>query len=62
MTGPAPAREIARRLSPYSAWIVLVLLIAYGSLVVRNFLSTENLSAVLYQYSIIGLLALGQFL
>ncbi len=62
MTGTPSARELFRRLGPYSAWVVLLLLLAYGSIGVRNFLSTENLSAVLYQYSIIGLLALGQFL
>ena len=42
--------------------VVLLLLLAYGCIGVPNFLSTENLSAILYQYSIIGLLALGQFL
>jgi ribose/xylose/arabinose/galactoside ABC-type transport system permease subunit len=51
-----------RRLSPYSAWIVLAVLLAYGAVGVRNFLSQMNLSAILYQYSIIGLLALGQLL
>lgn len=62
MTVTASARGVARRLGPYSAWIVLLLLLAYGCIGVPNFLSTENLSAILYQYSIIGLLALGQFL
>jgi len=58
----ASARRLAQRLNPYSAWIVLLVLVAYGAFGVRNFLSQMNLSAILYQYSIIGLLALGQFL
>jgi ribose transport system permease protein len=62
MMSTVSSRELGRRLSPFSAWIVLLILFAYGSICVRNFISTENLSAILYQYSIIGLLALGQFL
>ena len=62
MRNSAAARRTWQRLNPYSAWIVLLVLVAYGAFGVRNFLSQMNLSAILYQYSIIGLLALGQFL
>jgi ribose transport system permease protein len=62
MSSSANARRLWQRLNPYSAWIVLLVLVAYGAFGVRNFLSQMNLSAILYQYSIIGLLALGQFL
>lgn len=55
-------QTILRRLNPYSALIVLLVLVVYGAVGVRNFLSQMNLSAIFYQYSIIGLLALGQFL
>jgi ribose transport system permease protein len=48
--------------SGQSTLIVLLLLILYGVLRVRWFVSEANLSAIFYQYSIIGLLALGQFL
>ena len=49
-------------ITDHSTLLVLVLLVLYGALGVRWFVSERNLSAILYQYSIIGLLALGQFL
>ena len=54
--------RLMARLGPYSALAVLILLFAYGALAVPHFLSSMNLSAILYQYSVIGLLALGQLL
>jgi len=57
-----PFQRLLSRVNPYSAPIVLFLLTIYGAAAVPNFLSTLNLSAILYQYSIIGLLALGQFI
>ena len=45
-----------------STMIVLALLVAYGSIGLENFLTELNISAILYQYSIIGLLAIGQLL
>jgi ribose/xylose/arabinose/galactoside ABC-type transport system permease subunit len=55
-------RSVLAGLNDYSAALVLLCLLAYGALWVPNFLSEMNLSAILYQYSIIGLLALGQLL
>jgi ribose/xylose/arabinose/galactoside ABC-type transport system permease subunit len=49
-------------LSRYSAQIALILIFAYGALTLDNFLTELNLSAILYQYAIIGFLALGQLL
>jgi ribose transport system permease protein len=45
-----------------STLIVLFFLVAYGSIGLENFLTELNISAILYQYSIIGLLAIGQLL
>lgn len=42
--------------------LVLLALVSYGVLGVKWFFSQSNLEAILYQYSIIGLLALGQLL
>ena len=61
MNNPA-LRRFVTRLNPYSTAVVLGLLVIYGAACAPNFLSTMNLSAILYQYSIIGLLALGQFI
>jgi len=55
-------RQVLPRLNDYGAALVLLCLVAYGVFRVPNFLSEMNLSAILYQYSIIGLLALGQLL
>ena len=55
-------RAVLLGLDDYGAALVLLCLVAYGALRVPNFLSEMNLSAILYQYSIIGLLALGQLL
>jgi ribose/xylose/arabinose/galactoside ABC-type transport system permease subunit len=45
-----------------SAPVALAILFVFGSLAVPNFLSERNLTAILFQYSIIGFLALGQLL
>ncbi len=45
-----------------SALVALVITFTTGSLLIPTFLTRLNLSAILYQYSIIGFLALGQFL
>jgi ribose/xylose/arabinose/galactoside ABC-type transport system permease subunit len=45
-----------------SATMALILVFAAGSIFVQMFLTKANLSAILYQYAIIGLLALGQLL
>ena len=45
-----------------SALVALLIAAAIGALFVPNFLTRLNLTAILFQYSIIGLLALGQLL
>lgn len=49
-------------LNKYSAVTALVLIILYGILFVPNFLASTNITAIMFQYSIIGFLALGQLL
>ena len=56
-------------LAPVTAWfgrntalVALMLAFLFGILFVPNFLTPQNLSAILFQYSIIGMLALGQLL
>jgi len=46
----------------HSALILLILLVVYGSVGLPHFLTELNLAAIFYQYSVIGLLALGQLL
>jgi ribose/xylose/arabinose/galactoside ABC-type transport system permease subunit len=45
-----------------SALVAFLILFVIGSLFVPNFFSKQNFSAILFQYSIIGFLALGQLL
>jgi ribose/xylose/arabinose/galactoside ABC-type transport system permease subunit len=45
-----------------SALVALLIAVLIGALFVPNFLTRMNLTAILFQYSIIGLLALGQLL
>lgn len=45
-----------------SSLVALLVLIIAGALLVPNFATQQNFSAILYQYSIIGFLALGQLL
>jgi ribose/xylose/arabinose/galactoside ABC-type transport system permease subunit len=45
-----------------SALVALIITVLIGALFVPNFLTALNLKAILFQYSIIGLLALGQLL
>lgn len=56
-------------LAPMATWlgrntalVALMIAFIFGSLFVPNFLTGQNFSAVLFQYSIIGMLALGQLL
>jgi ribose/xylose/arabinose/galactoside ABC-type transport system permease subunit len=49
-------------LNKYSAIIALAIVVLYGALFVPNFLREANMTAIMYQYSIIGFLALGQML
>ncbi len=55
-------QSLIKIMTKHSTLIVLLLLLVYGMVGVRWFLSERNISAILYQYSIIGLLALGQFM
>lgn len=43
-----------------SALVALLILLLVGALLVPNFVSRQNFSAILYQYAIIGFLAIGQ--
>lgn len=45
-----------------SALVALIIVFLLGSLFVDNFASSQNISAILFQYAIIGFLALGQLL
>jgi ribose/xylose/arabinose/galactoside ABC-type transport system permease subunit len=45
-----------------SALMALIILFAVGMAFIPNFFTKQNLSAILYQYAIIGFLALGQLL
>ena len=60
--------RFSRRLTPrtialeYSSWILLAVLIIIGTTVSPLFLTPENFVDILYQSSIIGVLAIGQFL
>jgi ribose transport system permease protein len=58
---PAPAR-ISNWAGRNTAMLALLIVFLLGALFVENFLSGLNLSAILYQYAIIGFLALGQLL
>lgn len=62
MTNSIDIRQIARWSNRHGALILLILLVAYGTLGLPNFLTEFNLAAIFYQYSVIGLLALGQLL
>jgi ribose/xylose/arabinose/galactoside ABC-type transport system permease subunit len=58
---PAPAR-ITSWAGQNTAMLALLFVFLIGSVFVENFLTPLNLSAILYQYAIIGFLALGQLL
>jgi len=61
--GPDSVLRDWRRLAvDYNAWILILLLAAVGSAVTPIFFTVSNLTNVLEQSSIIGVLALGQFL
>lgn len=46
----------------YSAVMALLLITVYGIIFVPNFLASTNITAIMFQYSIIGFLALGQLM
>ncbi len=62
MTNSIDIRQIVRWSNRHSALILLIILVVYGALGLPNFLTEFNLAAIFYQYSVIGLLALGQLL
>ncbi len=53
---------IFRWITANSALVALIALIFWGIFFVPNFFSRQNMSAILFQYAIIGFLALGQLL
>ena len=55
-------RDWRRLAVEYNAWILIVLLAAVGTAVTPIFFTVSNLTNILEQSSIIGVLALGQFL
>lgn len=62
MTTQAVMGRAVRLLGRHSAAVALLAVTAYGALALPTFLTEMNLTAILYQYSVIGLLALGQLL
>ena len=63
ISAPAGATRDWRRMAvDYNAWILIVLLAAIGSIVTPIFFTVGNLTNILEQSSIIGVLALGQYL
>lgn len=59
---PLPSNRLLAWASRNSALVALLALILVSSLLVDTFPTRQNFSAILYQYSIIGFLALGQLL
>lgn len=53
---------VFRWITANSALVALIVLIFVGVFFVPNFFSRQNMSAILFQYAIIGFLALGQLL
>ncbi len=53
---------VFRWITSNSALVALIVLIFVGVFFVPNFFSRQNMSAILFQYAIIGFLALGQLL
>lgn len=62
MSLPEPVARALNWVSKNSALVALLALITIGTLLVPNFATRQNMSAILYQYAIIGFLALGQLL
>ncbi|MBK8462034.1 MAG: ABC transporter permease [Nigerium sp.] len=59
--GRSPLGRIGALLAENTAYVALVLLALVGS-TIANFASAGNVSSILYQYSVIGLLAFGQLI
>lgn len=57
-----PLNQVFQWMGRYSAQVALVLIFIIGAVAVPNFLTAYNLSAIAFQYAIIGFLALGQLL
>lgn len=55
-------KKLRTWLGRYSASVALTILIIFGCVAIPNFSSQTNLSAILFQYSVIGFLALGQLI
>lgn len=53
-------QKIRRFLQGQTVYLIFLVLLVYGMLFVPKFVSTRNLTAILYQYSVIGMLAVGQ--
>lgn len=62
MNASISARRAAGWMQTNSALMALLLLILLGSIFIPTFPTRQNFSAILYQYAIIGFLALGQLL
>ena len=58
---PSPAR-VRRWMGRNTSTVALVVIFAFGCVALPNFADKFNLSAIAFQYSIIGFLALGQLL
>jgi ribose/xylose/arabinose/galactoside ABC-type transport system permease subunit len=56
------AGRVGAWLGKNTALVALIALVAAGAVLVPNFATRQNFSAILYQYAIIGFLALGQLL
>ena len=59
---PSPPFNLRAVAGEYSTWILLLVLIAIGTAVTPLFFSVQNFIDVLQQSSIIGVMAVGQFL
>jgi len=62
MTRTRPLEKLLSWMSQNSALVALIIAFTIGAVLTENFLTRLNASAILFQYAIIGLLALGQLL
>ena len=61
LPAPRPRLDLRAAAVEYSTWIILLVLVAVGTAVTPLFFSTENFVDILQQSSIIGVMAVGQF-